>query len=77
MSLSETIDYIVMILMHPLFRISNTVVTPLSILVFMLTLLGIYVVSRALRNYLRRRVFNRISIDEKAGAALNHVIHYL
>ena len=77
MSLSETIDYIVMILMHPLFRISNTVITPLSILVFMLTLLGIYVVSRALRNYLRRRVFNRISIDEKAGAALNHVIHYL
>lgn len=77
MSLAETVDYIVSILLHPLFRISNTVITPLSIIIFLLTLLGIYFLSRFLLRALRKRVFERMSIDEKTGRTLSSTLHYI
>lgn len=77
MSLSETVDYIVTILFYPLFRISSTIISPLSIIIFSLTLLGIYFLSRFLRKVLRSRVFERMSLDEKTGRTLSSTIHYL
>lgn len=77
MSLREFIEFVGSMLNHTLFHIKQTPVTLLSILIFLLLLLGFAIVARIVGKVILRRFLARFQIEEGISYSLIRITQYL
>jgi small-conductance mechanosensitive channel len=77
MKLSDVIEYVEYVMNLKLFEINKTVITPSSIVMF-LVFIGLFAVSsRLLQRLLRAHVFPRMRVDTGIQYTLTRITHYL
>jgi small-conductance mechanosensitive channel len=77
MELSDVIEFFEYFINFKLLEINRTVITPSSILMFLIVIAGFAVASRLLQRVLRSQIFSRTRIDEGIQYTLTRISHYV
>lgn len=76
MDFSEFLQKMDSILKFSLFKINQTEVTPLSLILFLIMLVVFILISRVLQRVMLKRVFSYLKLDKGTSYTFNRIIHY-
>jgi len=62
---------------HPLIKLGDQVITPISVIVFAAVLLTVIIVSRLIRRLLLKRIFPRNEINDGVARSITRIINYV
>ncbi len=77
MTFSELMAYIDSFLAFKLFEINQTAVTPLSLILFLITVICFLILSRILQRTVLKRVFTYLKLDHGTSYTFGRIIHYV
>jgi small-conductance mechanosensitive channel len=62
---------------HPLFKLGDQMITPISVIVFAAVLLIVIIISRLIRRLLLKRIFPRNEISDGVARSITRIINYV
>jgi small-conductance mechanosensitive channel len=62
---------------HPLFKLGDQTITPISVIVFAVVLLIVILISRLIRRLLLKRIFPRNEISDGVARSITRIINYV